>query len=70
MTTHSNHLVDMTADFDDISVYLFRKINEEKANNDEYEPDFIIENVSPDEVEILNELGVKNSYVFLSNCTI
>lgn len=60
----------MTADFDDISVYLFRKINEEKANNDEYEPDFIIENVSPDEVEILNELGVKNSYVFLSNCTI
>lgn len=67
LTTHSNHLLDMTADFDDISVYLFRKKEKEE---DVYEPDFIIENVSPDEVEILNELGVKNSSVFLSNCTI
>ena len=61
MTTHSNHFLDMTLDFKSISVYTFQK-NEKK--------EFIIENVKNDDLNILEMLGVKNSAVFLSNCTI
>jgi predicted ATP-dependent endonuclease of OLD family len=71
-TTHSNHIMDMTSDFDDISVYLFKEKNNENLdeNSNEYSPKFVIENVSKYEIRILNELGVKNSSVLLSNCTI
>ncbi len=61
MTTHSNHFLDMTLDFNSISIYTFRK-NEKK--------EFFIENVKNDNLNILELLGVKNSSVFLSNCTI
>jgi AAA15 family ATPase/GTPase len=61
MTTHSNHFLDMTLDFNSISVYTFKK-NEKK--------EFFIENVKNDDLNILELLGVKNSAVFLSNCTI
>jgi predicted ATP-dependent endonuclease of OLD family len=61
MTTHSNHFLDMTLDFNSISVYTFQK-NEKR--------EFIIENVKNDDNNILELLGVKNSSIFLSNCTI
>jgi len=61
MTTHSNHFLDMTLDYNSISVYTFQK--KEKK-------EFIIENVKNDDNNILELLGVKNSSVFLSNCTI
>ena len=61
MTTHSNHFLDMTLDFSSISVYTFKK-----ASKDRFE----IENVKNDDINILEILGVKNSSVFLSNCTI
>jgi predicted ATP-dependent endonuclease of OLD family len=61
MTTHSNHFLDMTLDFNSISVYTFQKKEKEG---------FIIENVKNDDNNILELLGVKNSSVFLSNCTI
>jgi predicted ATP-dependent endonuclease of OLD family len=61
ITTHSNHFLDMTLDFDHISVYTFSKDAKQK---------FIIDNVKNDNKSILELLGVKNSSVFLSNCTI
>lgn len=60
-TTHSNHFLDMTLDFKDISVYCFTKVDKDK---------FEIENVSNADDRVLEEIGVRNSSVFLSNCTI
>lgn len=60
-TTHSNHFLDMTLDFKDISVYCFSKLDQDK---------FEIENVSNANDKVLEEIGVRNSSVFLSNCTI
>ncbi|NQZ58394.1 MAG: AAA family ATPase [Lentisphaeraceae bacterium] len=64
LTTHSNHLLDMTMDFSDISVFLFNK----KVKSGQ--PEFSIRNVSSNDFSILSELGVLNSSVFLSNKTI
>lgn len=65
LTTHSNHFLDLTADYDDIAVYSFRK-DESDAENET----FLIENVEDGEGSVLQELGVRASSVFLSNCTI
>ncbi|MCP4521749.1 MAG: ATP-binding protein [Cytophagales bacterium] len=59
-TTHSNHFLDMTLDFSNISVYSFRQKKDK----------FLIENVENNDTNVLSLLGVKNSSVFLSNCTI
>jgi len=63
ITTHSNHLIDSCFDYDNISIYKFININ--KRNNT-----FQIINTSPNDVEMLQLLGVNNSSVFMSNCTI
>ncbi len=64
ITTHSNHLLDMTLDFSDISVLLFRKsVMEEKT-------EFYIHPVSSNDKNALSELGVRNSSVFLTNAPI
>jgi hypothetical protein len=64
ITTHSNHLLDMTVDFSDVSVYLFRKGSNGEAAK------FSIELRSSKDHALLRELGVRNSSVFLSNATI
>ena len=64
ITTHSNHFLDMTLDFSDISVYLFKKNVEEAA------PKFSIRLVSSRDQNLLQDLGVRNSSVFLTNTTI
>jgi hypothetical protein len=64
ITTHSNHLLDMTVDFSDISVYLFRK------DSDGETAKFSIELRSSKDHALLRGLGVCNSSVFLSNATI
>jgi AAA15 family ATPase/GTPase len=68
LTTHSNHLLDMTADKESISVFTF------KPNVEPFpfkaEEAFIIENVSNDNIQPLALLGVRNSSVLLSNCTV
>ena len=64
ITTHSNHFLDMTLDFSDISVYLFRK------NVEEADPKFSIRLVSSRDQNLLQDLGVRNSSVFLTNATI
>ena len=62
-TTHSNHFLDITLDHDNISIYNFRK---EKGSANKFE----IENVQSGNNSLLEELGVRNASVFLSNCTI
>ena len=69
MTTHSNHLLDLTLDMSNISVYKFYK---ELDSNDELEKDakFLVENLNDGDTSVLQLLGVNNSSIFLSNCTI
>ena len=59
-TTHSNHFLDMTLDYKEISVYKFTK----------EEQQFHIHNIDNPDITLLEHLGVKNSSVFLTNCTI
>ncbi len=61
ITTHSNHLLDISLDFNEnISTYSFEKIESKK---------FEINNKTENK-RILDILGVRNSSVFLSNCII
>jgi len=64
ITTHSNHMLDMTLDFSDISVFRFS--NTEKAGK----TSFHVQECSSDDRNLLRELGVQNSSVFLTNATI
>jgi predicted ATPase len=59
-TTHSNHLLDLSIDSNEIAIFQFQKENQEK---------FTIKNVKPNK-EILDLLGVNNSSVFLANTSI
>lgn len=64
MTTHSNHLLDMTLDYSNMSIFLFRKnISDKKVA-------FTVSNVSLPDTDVLRELGVRSSSVFLTNTTI
>lgn len=67
-TTHSNHFLDVTLDFEDISIFTLNKKLD--GNNEEELPKFNIENVSFGDNNLLNLLGVRNSSVFLPNCNI
>jgi predicted ATP-dependent endonuclease of OLD family len=64
ITTHSNHILDLTLEYDNISIFSFEK---KRVSN---EQQFIITNVNSDHKQLLELLGVRNSSVFLSNCTI
>lgn len=61
ITTHSNHLLDLTADLNNISVYCLKEAKDKKFN---------VNLLANSDSELLNQLGVKNSSVFLSNSTI
>jgi len=63
-TTHSNHFLDLTADYDSISVYTFTKHGTERGGTIE------IENVNHCERRVLELIGARTSSVFLTNCTI
>lgn len=65
ITTHSNHLLDMTLDEGNISIYTLKPEQDTKQSHR-----FVIENVENDNLNVLELLGVRNSSVFLSNCTI
>ncbi len=71
IVTHSNHLLDLTVDQDNISVFTSQKfIQEKKEDSKERLPKFFIQNVSNGDYSTLQILGVQNSSVFLSNTTI
>lgn len=65
ITTHSNHFLDMTLDKQHISIYTC-----EQLKSDSEKPNFHVSNVEGPDTSILSLLGVKNSSVFLSNCTV
>lgn len=65
ITTHSNHFLDITLDMENISIYTFLKRVDEKNKEN-----FLIQNANNDDIRILDLIGVRNSSVFLSNCTI
>jgi len=67
ITTHSNHLLDLSLDQSATSIYTFRKDFESVEKGD---PQFIVEKVENTDFSSLELLGVKQSSVFLSNCTI
>lgn len=56
-------------DIENISLYSFKKELEQK-NAKEKQAKFWIENVSNEDHSLLELLGVKNSSIYLSNCTI
>jgi AAA15 family ATPase/GTPase len=63
ITSHSNHFLDMTIDFANISVFHFSK-------HEDTQPQFHIRPSSPHDRQILLDLGVRNSSVFITNATI
>ncbi len=68
MTTHSNHFLDMTLEMEDVSVYRFTK--ELRDGEGESSIHFRIDYTTCDSRELLTDLGVRNSSVSLTNCTI
>ncbi len=63
LTTHSNHFLDMTLDYSELSVFHFEKTEGEESK-------YKVSNLSEPNSRILRDLGVMNSSVFLSNATI
>lgn len=68
-TTHSNHFLDLTLDYESISIYTFNKMLEDKGEK-VISAKFHVQNVSNESHKTLELLGVKNSSVLLTNCTI
>lgn len=64
ITTHSNHFLDLTLDYDSVSVFSFEK------RRDDSKSVFFVRNANQGDSGVLQLLGVRNSSVFLSNCTI
>ncbi|WP_027360546.1 AAA family ATPase [Desulforegula conservatrix] len=63
IATHSNHLLDLGDDRDDVFIHRLSKTVDESGSK------FSIKECSKDR-EILTDLGVKASSVYLANCTI
>ena len=67
-TTHSNHFIDLVFDNSDISIFMFEKVK--YLQYEEEQVGYSIKRVESGEIELLKQLGVNNSSVFMSNCTI
>lgn len=68
ITTHSNIVLDTSADTNiNMSIFKFKKMKDKSKNRDK---DFSIEQCNNGDTSLLNELGVRNSSLFLSNCSI
>ncbi|MDO7877834.1 AAA family ATPase [Hymenobacter sp. ASUV-10] len=66
LTTHSNHLLDFALnETNRVNLFTFRK-----AVGKSGKPEFQVQLTKPQDLECLSALGVRNSSVFLSNCTI
>lgn len=63
LTSHSNHLLDMAMDTSDVSIFHFSKTEDDQVQ-------FKIRVTAPGDQEMLRDLGVRNSSVFLANATI
>lgn len=67
ITTHSNVILDVSADVN-INMSIFKFIKNKDCKDDA--PQFLVEQCNSGDVSLLNVLGVRNSSVFLSNCSI
>lgn len=65
ISTHSNHFLDLTIEKENVSIYSF---SPKIAEGDEKQ--FIIKNVNRGDNQLLKDLGVNNSSVFMANCSI
>ncbi|CAM4111419.1 AAA family ATPase [Flavobacterium jumunjinense] len=65
ISTHSNHFLDLTIEQNNVSIYSF---SPRVAENGEKQ--FVIKNVNAGDNELLRNLGVNNSSVFMANCSI
>lgn len=63
ITTHSNHIIDLYDEKNEISLYKFK-------NSDKQNSKFYVERVLPRDISVLEEIGARNSSMFMSNCTI
>lgn len=70
IATHSNHIIDSSNLSDKTSLFGVSKYLKDENLNDEIEPNFIIRNLNHEGNSALSLLGVSNSSVYLSNCTI
>lgn len=66
ITTHSNAILDISTDIN-MSIFKFKKVKDQSANNNK---PFLIEQCNYGDTSLLLELGIRNSSVFLSNCSI
>lgn len=69
VATHSNHLLDLSLEFEGVSIFTFHKELED-SDAAEKHARFNIERVSSHDQRTLQLLGTRNSSVFLANCTI
>lgn len=67
-TTHSNHFLDITLDYNNISLFAFEK--DLNSSGVEQSATFSISNPEHGDSTLLDMLGVRNSSVFMSNCHI
>ena len=68
ITTHSNIVLDASADTNiNMSIFKFKKLKDQPKGGQEK---FTVEQCNNGDVSLLNELGVRNSSVFLSNCSV
>lgn len=68
ITTHSNIVLDTSADTNiNMSIFKFKKVKDKDKNDGK---DFLIEQCNNGDVSLLNDLGIRNSSLFLSNCSI
>ena len=67
ITTHSNVVLDVSADANiNMSIFKFTK----NKSSEDGTAKFMIEQCNSGDVSLLNTIGVRNSSVFLSNCSI
>lgn len=66
LTTHSNHLLDMCLDYSGVSIFKSHK----DASGEHGRVEFTIESTQIADRNIIELLGVHNSSVLLTNCTI
>jgi len=72
VATHSHQFLDITIDEKQCSVYKFKKElpDLEEGSKEEVTANFKITNTTNSDFSLLADLGVRNSSVLLSNCTI
>lgn len=70
MATHSNHIIDSINSSNLVSLFSVRKRENPNDKSIEKTPNFILENLAFGNNNLLTQLGITTTSVYLSNCTI